>query len=68
LELLELAEKYSFTQLMTECAEYLKYRVRSENVLKIAQLAERSEMEDLKKYVIKFIQNNPDQLYNEIAK
>jgi len=49
------------------CGEYLMKKITSQNVIRIAKLAKRSYLTDLKENVLKFIQNNPNGFFEEIS-
>lgn len=58
LDLLEVSDKYSFTELSRVCEVFLGQQLNSQNYVKLAHAAEKLQANDLRKSVIAFVIKN----------
>lgn len=63
LELLVLSDKYSLPNLRSLCESYLLKQLREDNVINIANIAEKCEAQKLKKTALKFIAQNSQAIF-----
>ena len=58
IDLLELADKYSISELKKQCAEGLLNKITVHNAGRIIQVAKRAEMEELEQATINYLKTN----------
>ena len=66
LDLLEVADKYGMAELERKCEDYLLYKITSQNVVRIAKLAGRIGLINLKENALKFMKKTPDKYLEEL--
>ena len=66
LDLLEVADKYGMPELEKKCEDYLLCKITSQNVIRIARLANRIELTKLKENALKFMKKTPDKYLEEL--
>ena len=66
LDLLEIADKYGMPELEKKCEDYLLYKITSQNVIRIAKLAERIGLINLKKNALKFMNKTPNKYLEKL--